>query len=915
MGNSLFDEVYVNGNNSDGQYFYLKGKKMKFSIYPIILENLNGEKEHVFSVVYIYSDELYFDELNNYNSSMAVKIILELLLIIIFGSGLLYIIFLTFNILAKYIVIPIKNVNYMLRGINIGGKSRLKYLDYLKKKHDDNLKKLEKMYLLEARKNSKEKELIQETETDLINNKKNNNLNSIEKVKPLYDEGISINSDFKGISINSDFNEKYDEESNYIEKEISFYDFNEQLLQYRPLEMEFLVNSLMDLKGALNLTSLDREVEEIIDYSHSEEIFRNFKNKEGAVICQSNIGNLQSQLLKFDKAIYHLALSLEDNKLKKFLNNNLSDELDENDSLLNDISNPFKKRKKKEKNNILLKKQMNNSKNNFSQKIIGILINTRYGKLIYAYYMFFKNLKKLQKSNYDIINGQFMNTSFHTINYYHKIIIQFIYLSFIKNDLIKIGESILDYLEFLIKFKFKTSTDDKFFLNIKNNDLPEYRTKQNYKKKIFNKIVSWFNLFDDYVSYIKDNSSLGDLKSIIEDYSKSNSENVELNYERQSSFMFKINIQKCDFLKGKFCLSCKNYKDALFYFIRAAKRKSIVIDGLIKKRSLKHIFKLLKKLQKNFVNYRLKNLNEEKELKSNKKVIYKKYSKKFIKFRTPINRSENTFGEELEIIKKGIIEDINECNEKQEKDVLILIDFNIYNKHEEGNNAKTYKIDSFIEQTIVILNQYLLANDRFGLIIYTNKYQIICPLMIVKKIDFNNITQDLFYYKSINFKGNNETEEYDINFDEFNLEGKSSSEYSQEDSNDSSDIEEKNNNKIKGLVDAINFLNVYLKMKEGVKNEKYIILFTDMFNILFDENEQIEKYINKIKEDMRTIFILVGKNKKLNKEKNKLEKIILLKYRDGSEVINFENMKKIKAILSNNNIIKDEIIYPNEIYK
>ena len=324
---------------------------------------------------------------------MAVKIILELILIIIFGSGLPYIIFLTFNILAKYIVIPIKNVNYMLRGINIGGKSRLKYLDYLKKKHDDNLEKLEKMYLLEARKNSKEKELIQETETDLINNKKNNNLNSIEKVKPLYDEGISINSDF---------NEKYDEESNYIEKEISFYDFDEQLLRYRPLEMELLIKSLMDLKGALILTSIDREVEEIIDFSHSEDIFRKYKNKEGAVICQSNIGNLQSQLLKFDKAIYHLALPLEDNKLKKFLNKNLSDELDENDSLLNDISNSFKKEKKKEKNNILLKKQMNNSKDNFSQKIIGILINTRYGKLIYSYYMFFKNLQKLQKSNNSI---------------------------------------------------------------------------------------------------------------------------------------------------------------------------------------------------------------------------------------------------------------------------------------------------------------------------------------------------------------------------------------------------------------------------------------------------------------------------------------------------------------------------------
>ena len=38
-----------------------------------------------------------------------------------------------------------------------------------------------------------------------------------------------------------------------------------------------------------------------------------------------------------------------------------------------------------------------------------------------------------------------MNTNFHTINYYHKIIIQYIYLSYVKNDLVKIEESILDY--------------------------------------------------------------------------------------------------------------------------------------------------------------------------------------------------------------------------------------------------------------------------------------------------------------------------------------------------------------------------------------------------------------------------------------------------------------------------------------
>ena len=111
----------------------------------------------------------------------------------------------------------------------------------------------------------------------------------------------------------------------------------------------FKVNCIIPacLKDAIILTSDDREVENIIDYSHSGEIFRNFKIKEGEVICESNIGNLQDQLLKFDKAIYHLVLSLQDNQLQRFLKRNLNDELDENDSLLYRISNSFNKRKGK----------------------------------------------------------------------------------------------------------------------------------------------------------------------------------------------------------------------------------------------------------------------------------------------------------------------------------------------------------------------------------------------------------------------------------------------------------------------------------------------------------------------------------------------------------------------------------------
>ena len=127
-------------------------------------------------------------------------------------------------------------------------------------------------------------------------------------------------------------------------------------MQYRPLEIDRLVKVLLDLKGALLLTSTDHQVEEIINYSYSEEIFRNFKNKDGTSICQSNIGNLQSQLLKFDKAIYHLALSLQDDKLKRFLSRTLSDEFDESDTLLHKISLSYSKDKDKEKVNKIAEK-------------------------------------------------------------------------------------------------------------------------------------------------------------------------------------------------------------------------------------------------------------------------------------------------------------------------------------------------------------------------------------------------------------------------------------------------------------------------------------------------------------------------------------------------------------------------------
>ena len=312
----------------------------------------------------------------------------------------------------------------MLKGINIGGKNRLEYLEFLRKKQDENAEMLERSLLNDYNENLKDRnnkdELSNHSKEKKNEKNKENKYNKKEKFIgdiTLIDNNDKKNleqineQDMSGIEyeieeLNQELNyyHKFKEENDYIEMEYNFYDFNQELLQNRPLEIDFLINDLMNLKGALYLTYNDQNADQIINYSNSEEIFRYFNNKERTALCQSNIGNLQSQLFKYDKAIYHLTISLKDNRLKKFLDKDLSDEFDENDTLLNNISLSFNKNKVKRKNNKLIEKQLYNSKNNYSMKIIGILINSRYNKLIKVYYKFFS---LIMKQNEKALNGLF----------------------------------------------------------------------------------------------------------------------------------------------------------------------------------------------------------------------------------------------------------------------------------------------------------------------------------------------------------------------------------------------------------------------------------------------------------------------------------------------------------------------------
>ena len=878
---SLSTSFYNNLNqisiNTEPNFYYKGGIKLNFSIYPILLNN-DDSFQHILSIIYVYNEDILYEHLYSYQSKFQKRLYLELILFIFFGFVLLAMVSLTMNSLARFIIIPIKHVQYMLRGINIGGENRLDYLNSMKFQKED----------FDSEGHNYFNPFNDEENSDDI--RKNSKLNTI----------VKKNQNFISYSENPN--------SENIKNDLHINDFDEGLLQYRPKEINSLVKILLQLKRVLILTSSNNNNEKIINYSTSENIFFNIKNKEGIYICQSNIGNLESQILNYDKAIYHLCLSLQDVKLKKFLSKTLSDELDVSNTLLHMIDGSYNKNYQQEVTNLLVKKQQNSFHKVFSQRIIGNLINNRYNKLIHIYFKFFSILQKSNR-RYEDLSGLFMHTSYHTIDYYHKIIIQYIYLCYSSNDIIKIGESILDYIEFLLKFKLKTNKNNKYYLYKSNENIPYYKEKQNIKHKVFEKIIDWFDLFDHYVNHVNDNTTLGSEKSIIDAYTHNINDLNEINSGNQSTFLYKVHIQRGDFLRAKFALLCHDYTEAVFYFIKASKSKTIVLDGLIKKKSLKHLNKLVKKLKKKIIQNKLSSSVFDVD----QSKIFNNYHNTLKEDEFNLNSSEKenenfniTYLDKIEEISKKVKKDIDECNTKQLKDILIIVD---------AINIDRNPYEVYLDESKTILKNYLTGNDRFSMFIFNSKCRIVCPMMEKKNIDLNHLTE---YFESFENKFQSYESSYKGSYaDETENNEESESEYIS--SNTTNDYN--NYMTIKEIISSINYCINYLLLKGVDTNDKFLIYFTHLFSN--DENnyyldDGFRDNFKKIKKDKNIHFIIVGKfdqNSVFIKDKDNLISSIFHGFGDKSELVSSENMNVIKNILSCNTIINDNIIFPNEIYQ
>ena len=199
---NYLNEKYIDNNKKEvDQFFYVNKELYHYKIFPILLRNDEEINEHVFSIIYIYKESVFYEFLLEYETQNSTQLALQVILFGFFGGVLLYIIVLSFKILAKFIVVPIKNVQYMLEGINVGGEYRLEYLLDLKRKQEDNLEKLNKINRELSKKN---KEKSDNFNLGLKEENKNNNINLNKKQSYIKDYSKIRDSEMTNFSNTKD---------------------------------------------------------------------------------------------------------------------------------------------------------------------------------------------------------------------------------------------------------------------------------------------------------------------------------------------------------------------------------------------------------------------------------------------------------------------------------------------------------------------------------------------------------------------------------------------------------------------------------------------------------------------------------------------------------------------------------------
>jgi hypothetical protein len=204
--------------------------------------------------------------------------------------------------------------------------------------------------------------------------------------------------------------------------------------------------------------------------------------------------------------------------------------------------------------------------------------------------------------------------------------------------------------------------------------------------------------------------------------------------------------------------------------------------------------------------------------------------------------------------------------------------------------------------------------------------------MCKSEIDIVNISKDLDEYSNKIYK----KERFDSSLGNEIIQEKLEGDYSNSDNtselnsnNFGSDDIKNHGIIIEDTIKSLNYCINYLKMKEINSNEKFFIYFTADVKYFMDYLLEVNEHKNfhnlsyesdekenvDLQSDKNIHFLLVGKSDNEENEDEIYRKILFSYFGSKSEIIPYDNMKKIKSILSSNNIINDNIIFPNEVYK
>ena len=268
------------------------------------------------------------------------------------------------------------------------------------------------------------------------------------------------------------------------------------------------------------------------------------------------------------------------------------------------------------------------------------------------------------------------------------------------------AESILEYNEFLIKYKLKVSSSNN------NNDLVTISEDIKHEKLIiFDLIVKNFEEFDKKLENLKASNSAEYFKNYLEILKNNKKENFDLIIETQSMIL----CQRCNYLKGKFSRYCGHNVKALDFFFKS-RETQIICDASIIKKSINQIIKIMREINDEIEN----NIQQLEYL--NKTDKNEMRSSRSNQTRAKIDQNKKISDTIIKYI-ENMEKEVDQFNLSQPKDLIVLIDFS-----ETMSSCEGKKIKNAIKTSQNILDNYITQEDKFGLFLYTKSLNPIVSL-------------------------------------------------------------------------------------------------------------------------------------------------------------------------------------------